>query len=426
MGPALRFPSIVGGPSHGGRFFFVDDPEYFDREQLYSRGAADYPDNAERFAELSRAAIEFAKQIWMPDVIHCHDWQSVPAPVLLGTLYKNDPQLRPVPVIFTIHNMGYQGLFPRDTLARLGLPASLFRTEGLEFYGKINCLKGGLLYADYLTTVSRKYAEEIQTPEYGAGLDGVLRQRAESLVGILTGVDYTEWNPSSDKLIAANYTAKQLEGKRACKRDLLAEFGLPAAGIDRPVVGIVSRFVDQKGFDLLAEAADELLEEDLAIVALGTGVPKYEKMFLALAQRYPARVAVKVAYNNVLAHKIEAGADLFLMPSRYEPCGLNQIYSLKYGTVPVVRATGGLDDTIENFDLATGRGTGFKFGEYTAAALLGAVRGGSGGVPAEDYLAPPDGQWNGQGFFLADSGGRVCQAVRSGAKGKNPLRLGVI
>ena len=374
MGTSLRFPRIADGARPGSvQYFFVDDPQYFDREQLYGVGGRDYPDNAERFAEFARAAIELAKQLWMPDVIHCHDWQSALVPVLLRTAYTPDPQLSGIPVIFTIHNMAYHGLFARDALARIGLPDSLFRIDALEFFGHLNYLKGGLLFSDYLTTVSRKYAEEIQTTEYGQGLDGVVRTRADHLVGILNGVDYSVWNPEVDSLIATRYSASDLSGKQACKRDLLAAFQLPEENLQRPLIGIVSRFADQKGFDLLAQVADELMREDMAIVALGSGEAKHERMFRELSQQFPERLAVKIAYDNTLAHKIEAGADIFLMPSRYEPCGLNQIYSLRYGTVPVVRATGGLDDTIEPFDPASGRGTGFKFSEYTGPALLAAL-----------------------------------------------------
>jgi starch synthase len=375
MGTTLRFPAVAdGGKPAGVQYFFVDDPDYFDRDQLYGVAGRDYPDNAERFAEFARVAIELAKQLWLPDVIHCHDWQSGLVPVLLRTAYAADQQLFPIPVIFTIHNMGYHGLFPRDVLARIGLPDSLFRVDGLEFFGHVNYLKGGLVFGDYLTTVSRKYAQEIQTTEYGHGLDGVVRTRADHLVGILNGVDYSIWNPEVDGLIAARYSAKDLSGKQACKRDLLAQFQLPEENLTRPLIGIVSRFADQKGFDLLALVADELMQEDLAVVALGAGEAKHERIFRELAQQFSERLSVKIAYDNTLAHKIEAGADMFLMPSRYEPCGLNQIYSLRYGTVPVVRATGGLDDTIEPFDPARGRGTGFKFFEYTGPALLAAVR----------------------------------------------------
>jgi starch synthase len=375
MGDSMRFPAVANSTHpHGVRYLFLDDPEFFNREQLYGVGGEDYPDNAERFAEFARAAVEVAKQVWLPDVIHCHDWQSALVPVLLRTLYAADPVLAPVPVIFTIHNMGYHGLFPREHLERIGLPDSLFGVEGLEFFGRLNFLKGGLLFGDYLTTVSRKYAREIQTEEYGHGLEGVVRGRADRLVGILNGVDYSVWNPEHDRLIAAHYSARDLAGKERCKRDLLAQFRLPEGNLGRPLVGIVSRFMDQKGFDLLAEVADELLGEDLTIVALGTGDPQYERMFRELASHFPGKLAVKIAYDNTLAHKIEAGADMFLMPSRYEPCGLNQIYSLRYGTVPVVRATGGLDDTVETFDELTGHGTGFKFDEYSGEALLRTMR----------------------------------------------------
>ncbi len=375
LGDQLRFPAIAEGPSNQGvRYFFVSDPEYFDRPQLYGDKDGDYPDNAERFTEFCRVAIEFTKRIWLPDIIHCHDWQTALVPVLLRTQHARDPATRSLPVVFTIHNLGYQGLFPRATLRKIGLPESLFAVEGIEFYGKLNFLKGGLIFADYLTTVSRRYAREILTSEYGAGLEGVIRGRADRLVGILNGVDYATWSPEADGLIAQNYSVHNLAGKRVCKKDLLAAFALPAENLDRPLVGIVSRFADQKGFDLIAEVAGDLLQEDLAIVALGTGQPEYEKLFKALAEKYPQRVAVKIGYDNALAHKIEAGADMFLMPSRYEPCGLNQIYSLRYGTVPIVRATGGLDDTVQNFAPRTQQGTGFKFEAYEGRVLLGCVR----------------------------------------------------
>jgi len=375
MGDRIRFPAIgEGKPENGVRYLFLDDAEFFDRPGFYGDKAGDYPDNAERFTEFSRAAIEVAKRIWLPDVIHCHDWQTALVPVLLRTEYAADAPVRSLPVVFTIHNLAYQGVFPRPTLRRIGLPDSLFSLDALEFYGKVNFLKGGLIYADYLTTVSRRYAKEIQTPEYGAGLEGVIQKRADRVVGILNGVDYTAWNPEKDTLIAKNYSARDLEGKSACKKDLLASFQLPDENLSRPLIGIVSRFVDQKGFDLIAGIADDLMKEEVALVALGAGQPAYEKLFRDLAQKYPARVGVKIGYDEALAHKIEAGADMFLMPSRYEPCGLNQMYSLKYGTPPIVRATGGLDDTIQNFGPRSHQGTGFKFQEYESEALLSSVR----------------------------------------------------
>ncbi len=375
MGDVLRFPAIVdGGMLHGVQYYFVDDSEYFDRDQLYGVSGKDYPDNAERFAEFCRAAIEFCKRVWMPEVIHCHDWQAGLVPVLLRTQYAQDDSVQGLPVVFTIHNMGYQGTFPRETMKKIGLPESLFTIDRMEFYGRLNFLKGALTFADYLTTVSPKYAEEIQTREYGHGLDGVVRNRADRLTGILNGVDYAIWSPEKDKLIASGYSPKDMSGKLACKKNLIELFGLPPETVNKPVIGIVSRFAGQKGFDLIEEAGPELLAEDLAIIALGAGEPKYEKMLRQLQETYPRKLSVRIAYDNILAHKIEAGADMFLMPSRYEPCGLNQIYSLKYGTVPVVRATGGLDDTIEAFDPATGRGTGFKFEAYDGTALLTAIQ----------------------------------------------------
>ncbi len=375
LGDEMRFPSIAEGAGVGGvRYFFLDDPAYFDREQLYGIKGRDYPDNAERFAEFSRAAIEFAKQVWRPDVIHCHDWQASLVPVFLHSVYAQDPALRKLPVVLTIHNIGYSGLFPRSVLERTGLPATLFHIDALEYYGKVNFLKGGIIFSDAITTVSRKYAQEIQTPEYGFGLEGVLRERADRLTGIVNGVDYSVWSPEVDKLIAQKYSAQNLEGKRACKKDLLDVFKLPSANLDRPLIGIVSRFDVQKGFDLIAEVAGDLLKENVSLVVVGTGKPEYEKLFQLLAEKFPAKAGARIAYDNTLAHKIEAGADMFLMPSRYEPCGLNQIYSLRYGTVPIVRATGGLDDTIVNFNPATGVGTGFKFEPYKSKALLACVR----------------------------------------------------
>src|SRR5438270_2325381 len=375
LGIRLRFPAVVDGTVlNGVRYFFVDDPAYFDRDGMYGNSLGDFSDNAERYSEFCRVAIEIAKHVWPTDVFHCHDWQSALVPVLLRTSYGDDPVVRDLPVVFTIHNMGYHGQFRREALARAGIPPELFNTAGMEFYGDVNFLKGGLVYSDYLTTVSRRYAQEIQTPEFGYGLDGVVRGRGDRIVGILNGVDYTLWNPEKDKLIPAKYSAKDLTGKHVCKQRLLELFQIPAEHLNHPVIGIVSRFADQKGFDLIAERAHELMQEDLVLVVLGTGDRRYEDLFRFLVAAYPGRVGVKIAYDEAIAHKIEAGSDMFLMPSRYEPCGLNQIYSLKYGAVPIVRATGGLDDTIEPWDARTGKGTGFKFSEYSGEALLLTIR----------------------------------------------------
>jgi starch synthase len=368
-----RFVGIVdGGRRDGVQYYFVDCPELFDRQELYGAKGSDYPDNAERFSLFCRAVLEAAKQLGVPQVFHVHDWQAALIPVYLRTVYASDPVLSGAAAVLTIHNAGYQGKFPPLTTERLLFPWDVFTMDKVEQFNDFNFLKGGLVYSDILTTVSRKYAQEIQTAEFGEKLDGVLLGRAADLRGILNGVDYEKWDPATDGSLAAHYTAENLAGKRVCREDLLHAFGLKVAE-STPVIGIVSRFATQKGFDLLAEIAEELMERDVALVALGSGEPLYENFFRNWAFRHPERVAAQIRYDDALAHKIEAGADLFLMPSRYEPCGLNQIYSLKYGTVPVVRATGGLDDTIEEWNGEQGTGTGFKFEEYEAEALLAAL-----------------------------------------------------
>src|SRR5271157_476081 len=370
-----RFASVVTGGSQGGvKFYFVEYPEFYDRDGLYGTPAGDFPDNAERFALFSRAVLEASKILGVPQVFHCHDWQSALVPVLLRTIYAEDPAFVGVGTVFTIHNMGYQGLFPPETLPLLMLPWDLFTMSKMEFFGQVNFLKGALAYADFITTVSRKYSQEIQTAEYGFGLEGVLHDRAATVTGILNGVDYDEWSPQTDKFAVAKYSPQDLAANATCKQDLLTAFGVTNADLKLPVIGIVSRFAAQKGFDLIAQIMDRLAREEMIVVALGAGDKPYEELFLRLNKQFPNKIAVKVAYDNAIAHKIEAGADMFLMPSRYEPCGLNQIYSLKYGTVPVVRATGGLDDTIEPWDARTGKGTGFKFSDYTGEALLATIK----------------------------------------------------
>jgi starch synthase len=355
------------------QYYFVDCPEFFDREGLYGTAAGDYPDNAERFALYCRAVLEASKQLGVPAVFHVHDWQAALIPVYLRTTYTSDPVLSRAAVVLTIHNAAYQGAFPPETTEQLLFPWEIFTLDKIEHYDRFNFLKGGIVYSDILTTVSRKYAEEIQTAEFGEGLEGVLRVRSQDLRGILNGVDYTQWNPATDTHLAAHYTPENLAGKRACRTDLLRAVGLEQVEESTPVIGIVSRFARQKGFDLLEEIAGRLSELEVAVVALGSGEPAYEKFFRDWAFWNKANVAVRIGYNDALAHKIEAGADLFLMPSLYEPCGLNQIYSLKYGTVPVVRATGGLDDTIEEWNPQQGTGTGFKFQGRSGAALLAEI-----------------------------------------------------
>ena len=373
LGSGYKFAAVQdAGRAHGVQTYLIDCPEYFDREGLYQIKDEDYPDNALRFAAFSMAALEFMKhQATPPDIIHCHDWQTALVPVYLRNLYRDDAFYGRTSVVFTLHNLGYQGLFPPHVLPQISLHAGLFTVDALEYYGMVNLLKGGIVFSDFITTVSSKYAEEIQTPEFGYGLEGVLRSRAAHLQGILNGVDYEEWDPSTDKLLAANYTPADLEGKKVCKKALLEKMGAVTPVLHRPVIGIVSRFASQKGFDLIASVSEQLASLDLYVVALGTGEAEHEKLFRTMAAKYPEKFLVKIAYDNALAHQIEAGSDMFLMPSRYEPCGLNQIYSLRYGAVPIVRATGGLDDTIEPFDGSSG--TGFKFQAYSPQALLVAI-----------------------------------------------------
>jgi len=369
-----RFVGVVdGGKRAGVQYYFIDCPELFDREGLYGTTKGDYPNNWERFGLFGRVVLEATKLLGVPDVFHVHDWQAALIPVYLRTTYNSDPLLKNAGTVLTIHNAAYQGAFPPVTTERLLFPWEIFTMDKLEQFDSFNFLKGGMVYSDILTTVSRKYAEEIQTPEFGNQLDSVLRSRAAELRGILNGVDYAQWNPATDPNLAAHYTPENLAGKRECRADLLCAFGLERVGNSTPVIGIVSRFALQKGFDLVEQVAGRLSELDVAVVALGSGEPVYEKFFRDWAFWNKANVAVRIGYNDALAHKIEAGADMFLMPSLYEPCGLNQIYSLKYGTVPVVRATGGLDDTIEEWEPRQGTGTGFKFKGMRAEGLRDAI-----------------------------------------------------
>ena len=348
-------------------YYLVECPPLFDRPVVYGDEEGDCVDNHIRFAALARAALTTARQVFRPSVVHCHDWQASPVPIYMRNTLALDPVFMGTKVLLTIHNLGYQGLFPASALPEMGLDKSVFHIGGLEFFGQVSLLKGGIVYSDALSTVSQAYAREIQTPGYGCGLEGLLAARGNVLTGILNGADYSEWAPETDRNIRANYSSNDLAGKQVCKRALLAEFGLPEEAFERPLVGIVSRLAGQKGFDLIEEAAPELASQEFSLVALGSGDPKYENMLRTLARENPARFAVKVAYDDPLAHRIFAGADIFLMPSHYEPCGLSQMYSLRYGTVPVVRATGGLDDTIDG-------SIGFKFKEYSAGALLAALR----------------------------------------------------
>nr|MDP9115034.1 glycogen synthase [Acidobacteriota bacterium] len=372
--PAM--PLIVGPRSftialhqvlrEGVRYLFVDCPQLYARAGIYNEWGAEYLDNHIRFAALNLAALEIARKIFPTDIFHVHDWPAgLLAPYLRET-FASDPDFANTKCVFTIHNLGYQGNFPGHSLADVGLSPALYRPRGLEFWGEFSFLKAGLVWSDLITTVSPTYAQEIQTPEYGHGLDGVLRDRADKIAGILNGVDYSEWNPQDDPYLSHHFSAQDLSGKRLAKRALLKSLKL-LPDMKRPLIGIVSRFASQKGFDLVEAIAPQLAEMDLAVAVLGSGDSRYERMFRGMADAYPEKFAVRIGYDNALAHCIEAAADMFLMPSQYEPCGLNQMYSLRYGTVPIVRATGGLDDTVDET-------TGFKFRDYTPAALLAAIQ----------------------------------------------------
>ena len=392
-----RFPVTVGGVTaeigffeaplaDGARALLVDCPPLYDRDGLYGAANTDYPDNPRRFAMLVRAALEFAARSGAgPAVVHAHDWQAALAPVYLKTLYAAHPIVGGAPSVMTIHNLAYQGVFEADWLPRLDLPWDLFAIDQLEFWGRISFLKGGINDAEIVTTVSPTYAAEIQTPEFGAGFDGILRRRSADLVGILNGIDTDVWNPATDPDLPKPFSADDLDAKAASKREVLSGYGLPidAAAMARPLVGLISRMVDQKGFDLIASIAEELPRLDAAFVVLGTGEARYQQLWTRLAAGHPDRIGARIGFDEPLAHLIEAGADMFLMPSRFEPCGLNQMYSLRYGTIPVVRAVGGLADTVQDYESSPSGGagppkdtksTGFVFREYSGSALLDALR----------------------------------------------------
>lgn len=367
---------VVADVIDGVRTILIDHPPYYDRDYLYGADGHDYPDNPERFAFLDQAALTWAFSTGVRyDVVHAHDWQGGLVPMLLGRMVREQPSLDRVPAVFTIHNLAYQGIFDASWLLRLGLGWDLMHIDSMEYWGRISYLKAGIVFSRTITTVSPRYAREIQSPEFGFGFDGILRQRSADLVGILNGIDYDQWNPEHDPNLPVPFSASNLKGKGAAKRAVLERYELPAEPAPgRPLVAMISRMVDQKGFDLLAEIADELPRLGARMVVLGTGERRYEDMWLGLAKRHPDRIGAYVGFDEGLAHLIEGGADLFLMPSRFEPCGLNQMYSLRYGTVPVVRGTGGLFDTVQNFDARTGHGTGFTFDEYSPQALLGTLR----------------------------------------------------
>jgi starch synthase len=355
--------------------YLVACDRYFDRPGLYGEAGRDYPDNLQRFTVFCRGVLSLFRHLgWRPQVLHCQDWQTALLPVWLRR-EPRDGVWVDTGTLFTVHNLAYQGLFPPEQLPVTGLGADVFTPAGMEFYGKINLLKGGLVSADLLSTVSEQYAREIQTEEFGCGLEGVLRDRSASLIGILNGVDYAAWDPSTDRLIPANYTPQDLAGKAVCKEQLQRAVGL-VPDASAPLIGMITRLADQKGLDLVSAIIETVLDMGAQFTLLGTGDPVYHTRFQELGARHRGRAAVTLGFDDTLAHRIEAGADIFLMPSRYEPSGLNQLYSLRYGTVPVVRKTGGLADTIVDATpeaLARKTANGFVFEAYAADALLGAV-----------------------------------------------------
>ncbi len=365
--------SIIEGLHEGVQFVFIDSPQYFQRGGIYGDSSGSYDDNDERFVFFTRACLEYFKRKGKrPDVLHCNDWPTALFPLFLRTHYYHDP-LTKTPVLFTIHNLAYQGNFPRESFSLLELGPEYFTPDSLEFYGTLSFIKAGLLYSDILTTVSHRYSQEIQTDEFGCKLQGVLSSRKERLFGVLNGIDEDLWNPETDEHIVRKYSFRDLSGKSECRRHLLSMNGFETES-DSPVLAMITRFAMQKGLDLVEEVADAILDMKTFLMVLGTGGSRYERFFQKLEARHPDQVSVVLSFDEPYAHQLEAGADLFLMPSRYEPCGLNQMYSLKYGTIPVVRATGGLDDTVEEWSDQSQTGNGFKFESYTSDAFLEAIK----------------------------------------------------
>lgn len=365
-------------PGSGVSVFLIGNDVFFGRDGIYTDPATgrDYSDQADRWIFFQRSAMEFVRLgLSNVDILHCHDHQTALIPAYLQRFYRSHSMLGRAGSVFTIHNMGYQGVFPPDTMARSGFDyGEFYPMSPFEFYGSMNFMKVGVLFADAVTTVSETYALEIQSSEeFGYGLEGVLRDRMEHPLGILNGIDYEVWNPSTDALLPAHYSPGEMEGKQANKNAVLKEFGLDGARQGRPLLAMISRIVEQKGFDLVVAVLDELLSLDVSFVLLGRGSKAIESQLQSIVEKYPGRAGLRLGYSDELAHLIEAGADIFLMPSKYEPCGLNQMYSMRYGTVPVVRATGGLADTVEEFEPATGKGTGFRFDRYAPIPFKEAV-----------------------------------------------------
>jgi starch synthase len=358
----------------GLTIYFVDQPEFYQRAGIYLENHISYPDNAERFIFFSKCVANLARYLpWRPDVVHVNDWQAGLVPALMLHQRRGEGWGNPPPVCLTIHNLAYQGTFPAAAFALTNLPEEYFTIEGAEFYKQLNCLKAGIVFADAITTVSPRYAREITTEEFGCGLDGLLRQRQDRLFGILNGVDHEEWNSMHDPFLKHPYSATGLANKRKNKIELQKEMGLPVVA-DAPLFGTITRLAEQKGVDIQLGALEEMLSADIQFVLLGSGSPAFERAYHRLSRRFPSQVAVHIGYDEGLSHRIEAGCDFYLMPSRFEPSGLNQMYSLRYGTIPIVRAVGGLDDSVIDFSQDAARANGIKFREYSARALAKAIR----------------------------------------------------
>jgi starch synthase len=379
MGSFLERAEVFYARVHGSDVdvFLIGSRKYFDRGGIYDDPTTKegYPDNMERFVFFMKSSLELLSRLGSPvDIIHCHDSHTALMPGIIRLNHPNHPVFSRAGTLFTIHNLAHQGVYSRDSLNFAGIDQSQFYPMSpFEYWGQVNFMKAGIELADKVNTVSETYSIEIQTnPEFGMGLEGVLRDRQKDLSGIVNGIDYYEWDPETDPLIPAHFSVRDLSGKAKCKEQLLQYFGLPQSRGRHPLIGIISRLVDQKGFDLIAEAVDEIMGLDLQLVILGTGQKKYHELFDQIASRHPGKIGVRLSFDNQLAHRIEAGCDLFLMPSKFEPCGLNQLYSLRYGTIPVVRATGGLADTV--VDSGQQGGTGFSFSGYSSREMMGALR----------------------------------------------------
>ncbi len=361
-------------PAPNLTLYFIHQPDFFYRSALYTENGVDYPDNDRRFIFFSKCVVNLARYLpWKPEIVHLHDWQTGLVPLMMLHQKLAEGWGTTPHTCFTIHNLAYQGTFPASSYSLTNLPSEYFNPKGLEFYGSMNCLKAGILYSDIITTVSPRYAREITTPEYGCGLDAILRLRQDAMVGILNGVDYEEWKTMDNPALKHGFSAHDLSGKTHEKLALQKEFGLPADP-SIPLFGSITRLADQKGVDIQLGALEEMLSANLQFCLLGSGGPEYESAYLRLARRYPSKVGVRIGFDQGLSHRIEAGSDFFLMPSRYEPCGLNQMYSLRYGTIPIVRITGGLDDSVVDITEDQQTANGIKLGEYSVRALAKAIR----------------------------------------------------